>query len=50
MNDKVSLKTILQLDNIQSLFILPLSEEAYEQFCDLNVLMQSLQVDGQNDA
>jgi hypothetical protein len=48
-NDKVSLKTILQLDNIQSHFNLPLSEEAYKQLCDLNILMQSLPVDGEND-
>jgi hypothetical protein len=45
-SDKVSLKSILQLDNIQNHFNLRLSKEAYEQFCDLNVLLHSLQIDG----
>jgi hypothetical protein len=49
MFDKVSLKLILQLDNIQNHFNLPLSEEAYEQFCDLNALLLSLQANGQDD-
>jgi hypothetical protein len=48
-SNKVSLKSILQLDNIQNHFNLPLSEEAYEQFCDLNVLLLSLQANGQDD-
>jgi hypothetical protein len=48
-SDNVSLKLILQLDNIQNHFYLPLSEEAYEQFCDLNVLLLSLQANGQDD-
>jgi hypothetical protein len=48
-SDKVTLKTIMQMDNIQSHFNLPLSEEAYKQFCDLNVLLHALHVDSQND-
>jgi hypothetical protein len=47
--DMISLKSILVLDNIQNHFHLPLSEEVYEQFCDLNVLLLSLQDEGQND-
>jgi hypothetical protein len=38
-NDKVTLRSILQLDNIQDYFNLPLSQEAYEKFCDLNILL-----------
>jgi hypothetical protein len=46
-SDRVTLKSIPQMDNIHSHFNLPLSEEAYEQFCDLNVLLHTLQqVDG----
>lgn len=48
-NDKVCLHTILHLDNIQNHFNLPLSEVAYEQYCDLIILLQSLPADGGND-
>jgi hypothetical protein len=47
--DKITLKIILQLDNIQSHFHLPISEDAYEQFCDMNILLQTLQTLGLND-
>jgi hypothetical protein len=48
-NDMVSLLSILHLDNIQNYFNLPLSEVAYEQYCDLIIQLQSLPVDGGND-
>jgi hypothetical protein len=48
-SNRVSLKSILQLDNIQNHFNLPFSKEAYEQFCDLNVLLLSLQANDQDD-
>jgi hypothetical protein len=48
-NDKITLKSILQLDNFQSHFHLLLSEEAYEQFCDIHILLQTLQPVGEDD-
>jgi hypothetical protein len=48
-SDKVSLKSILELNNIHSHFNLPLSEEAYEQFCELEIFLFSMQANGQDD-
>jgi hypothetical protein len=48
-NDKVSVFSILQLDNIQNHFKLPLSEVAYEQYCELMILLQSLPAEVGND-
>jgi hypothetical protein len=48
-NDMVSLLSILHLDNIQNYFNLPLSEVAYEQYCDLIIQLQSLPTNGGND-
>jgi hypothetical protein len=45
-NDKVTLRSILQLDNVQDHFNLRLSEEACDQFCEPNVLLQALPAEG----
>jgi hypothetical protein len=42
INDEITLKGALSHASIQELFHLPLSKEAYEQFCDLDILIQSL--------
>jgi hypothetical protein len=39
----ITLSFALEQD-LQDIFQLPLSEEAYMQFCEVNVLMQSLQI------
>jgi hypothetical protein len=43
-SDKGAISLVLQIENFQEHFHLPLLEIAYEQFCELIVLLQSLQV------
>jgi hypothetical protein len=39
----------MEQDNLQSTFQLPLSEEAYEHYCELNISLQPLLLSGEND-
>jgi hypothetical protein len=34
--------SVLELDELQDMFHLQLSEEAYDQFCELHIIIQSL--------
>jgi hypothetical protein len=43
VNENITLLSILELNELQDLFNLPLSEEAYTQLCDLDIYMQALQ-------
>jgi hypothetical protein len=48
--EDVTVRTMLLMDNIQEHFHLPLSDEAYDQFCELTAILQSLQLSENNDA
>jgi hypothetical protein len=41
--------SVLELNSLQVVFHLPLSEEAYAQFCELDILMQSVQLTSDKD-
>jgi hypothetical protein len=41
INENITLFSVLELNELEDLFHLPLSEEAYTQFCDLNIYMQA---------
>jgi hypothetical protein len=43
MNKNISVKQILESDALEDNFHLPLSEVAYEQFCELDIYMQTIQ-------
>jgi hypothetical protein len=45
-SDKGTISSILQMENFQEHFHLPLSEIAYEQLCEVIVLLQSLPAEG----
>jgi hypothetical protein len=40
---------MLLMPNIHDHFHLPLSEEAFDQFCELTVFLQSIQLNGNKD-
>jgi hypothetical protein len=48
-NDLVLVFSMLHMDNLQNHFNLLLSEEAYEQYCDLVLVLQTLPSVGEND-
>jgi hypothetical protein len=48
-SDTITLRSVLQTKNFEDLFNLPLSEVAYEQFCELIILLQGLPVSEKND-
>jgi hypothetical protein len=48
-NKNITVKSILDLESLEELFTLPLSVEACDQFCELEVLLQSLEQTGEND-
>jgi hypothetical protein len=41
--EEITLASVLQHENFHDIFQLPLSEEAYQQFCEVNVIIQSIQ-------
>jgi hypothetical protein len=49
INGNITVKTVMEQDNLQDIFHLPLSKEAYEQFCKLDIILQSLQLTGEKD-
>jgi hypothetical protein len=49
-NDKITVKAVVELDEIQELFHFILSEEAYEQYYELDIYLQLLQHDNQSDS
>jgi hypothetical protein len=48
INDGICLSSVLRQEALQDLFSLPLSEEAFIQFCELDILLQPLRVQSTN--
>jgi hypothetical protein len=48
INDDICLSSVLRQEALQDLFRLPLSEEAFIQFCELDILLQPLRVQSTN--
>jgi hypothetical protein len=42
--ENITLQFVLQVNDLQDLFHLALSEEAYTQFCDLHIYLQGVQI------
>jgi hypothetical protein len=49
INGNITAKAVMEQESLQDIFHLPLSEEAYEQLCELDIIMQSLQLTGEKD-
>jgi hypothetical protein len=49
MNPSVTVKIVTEMSSLQELFQLPLSVEAFDQFCELDIFMQSLQLSHRED-
>jgi hypothetical protein len=47
--ENITLQKVFQLDELHNLFNLPLSEEAFTQLCDLDVYLQTLQLNDSTD-
>jgi hypothetical protein len=48
-SDIITLSSVLHMESFQEHFNLPLSEIAFDQFCELTVMLQILTEDDQND-
>jgi hypothetical protein len=48
-DQKIKVASMLAVDDIQDAFLLSLSERAYDQFCEMLVIIQSLQLNGDRD-
>jgi hypothetical protein len=48
-NNQVSLKSVLHLESLEDHFHLPLSVKAFTQFCELDIILQSLQGNNEKD-
>jgi hypothetical protein len=48
-NENITVKSILELESFDEHFRLPMSEIAFEQFCDLSVILQNLPESNDND-
>jgi hypothetical protein len=48
-NQNISLCSVLEISELEELFYLPLSEEAYEQFCELDIYLQTFQISNEDD-
>jgi hypothetical protein len=46
-NKSITAREVIESGGLESIFQLPLSEEAYEQFCELEVYLQSCQLAAQ---
>jgi hypothetical protein len=49
INKSITAKIVHQVEELHDIFQLPLSEEAYEQYCELEIYMHTLQHDDSND-
>jgi hypothetical protein len=47
--EQISLSSVLHQENFHDIFQLPLSEEAYDQYCELDLILQLIQVTSDND-
>jgi hypothetical protein len=48
LNTKVTIKSVMQME-LQDLFQLPMSLEAFDQYCELDIFMQSLHLTNSKD-
>jgi hypothetical protein len=48
-NKSITVKSVLEFDETHELFHLPLSEEAYLQFCEMDIYLQLLQTGSRSD-
>jgi hypothetical protein len=46
---QISLSSVLQQDNFFDIFLLPLSKEAYNQYCEIDLMLQFIQGLAEND-
>jgi hypothetical protein len=49
INENIRLCSVLELSEFEELFHLPLSEEAYTQFCELNIYLRAIQTTNDSD-
>jgi hypothetical protein len=49
-NSLITVKAAVQSDDIQDMFHLPLLEEAYLQFCEMDIYLQLVETDNQADS
>jgi hypothetical protein len=49
-NSLITVKAAVQSDDIQDMFHLPLLEEAYLQFCEMDIYLQLVERDNQADS
>jgi hypothetical protein len=49
INKSITAQRVQQADELDDIFQLPLSEVAYEQYCELEIYIHSLEQDGSND-
>jgi hypothetical protein len=47
--DAITVRSVLHLEQFQDHFNFPLSEVAFQQFCEVSIIIQSLPKDGQRD-
>jgi hypothetical protein len=47
--DNITLSSVMEQENFQDSFQLALYEEAYAQFCNVNVIIETLQINNNKD-
>jgi hypothetical protein len=50
VDNQVSVKSMLRAENLHNMFHLPLSAQAFEQYYDLELSLQSLDITDDNDS
>jgi hypothetical protein len=50
IDNQISVKSIVRAENLHSMFHLPLSAQAFEQYCDLELLLQSRDITDDKDS
>jgi hypothetical protein len=48
-NQNITPCSVLETSELEELFYLPISEEAYEQFCELDIYLQAFQISNDDD-
>jgi hypothetical protein len=49
IDNQISVKSMIRAENLHSMFHLPLSAQAFEQYCDLELRLQSLDIADDKD-
>jgi hypothetical protein len=47
--EDITVASVLELNSLQEVFQLPLSKDGYAQFCELDILLQSIQLNLDKD-